>query len=311
MTLLIHDDLFYEHDTGRHPERVERLTATRKYLESIGLWDRLTPLPSRDATPEELARIHDPLYIEEIRLIASQGGGLPDPDTVVSPRSFDAAVRAAGGCCAAAEALAAGRDHTAFALVRPPGHHALPYAAMGFCLFNNVAVAARHLQSTCGLERIFILDWDVHHGNGTQDVFYDDGSILFCSLHRTPFYPGTGAAEDRGKGPGRGTTINIPLPFGTSPDTYRRRLQEVLDGPAAEFRPRAVLLSAGFDAYARDPVGGLGLEPEDFLDLTRRVVTFARTAGSLPILSVLEGGYCLDGLPRCIAAHMEGLLAYA
>ncbi len=310
MTLLVYDDLYLEHDTGDHPEGAERLASTRRHLETVGLWSRMTPLPARDASPEELARIHDPMYIEEIRLIASQGGGAPDPDTVVSPRSFAAAVRAAGGCCAAAEALAAGRDRTAFCLVRPPGHHALAYAAMGFCLFNNVAVAARHLQAACGCERPFILDWDVHHGNGTQDAFYDDGSVLFCSLHRAPFYPGSGAAEDRGRGAGRGTTLNIPLPPGTSPETFRRRLQDVLDGPAAAFRPSAILISAGFDAYARDPVGGLGLEPEDFLDLTRRVVAFARAA-SIPILSTLEGGYCLDGLPRCVAAHVEGLLAYA
>jgi acetoin utilization deacetylase AcuC-like enzyme len=311
MTLLVDDDLFLAHDTQDHPERADRVSETRRHLRETGLWDRLTTLPPRDATPEELARVHDPMYIEEIRMIASQGGGMPDPDTIVSPRSFDAAARAAGGCCAAMEALAAGRDRSAFALVRPPGHHALPYAAMGFCLFNNIAVAARHAQAACDLDRILILDWDVHHGNGTQDTFYDDGSILFCSLHRVPFYPGTGSPEDRGRGPGRGATINIPLTADTGPDRYRIRFQEILDGPATAFRPRAILLSAGFDTYARDPIGGLNLEPDDFLDLTRRVVAFARSAGSLPILSTLEGGYSLEGLPRCVAAHLSGLLEYA
>jgi acetoin utilization deacetylase AcuC-like enzyme len=311
MTLLLYDDLFLEHDTGSHPERAERLIEIRRHLEATGLWDRAVRLPARDATEDELARVHDPLYIEEIRAIAAQGGGAPDPDTVVCPRSFAAAVRAAGACCAAAEALAAGRDRTALALVRPPGHHALPYAAMGFCLFNNVAVAACHVQSACDRKRVFILDWDVHHGNGTQETFYDDADVLFCSIHRVPFYPGSGYAEDRGRGNGRGTTINIPLTADTPPNAYKRRLQETLDGPAAAFKPDAVLISAGFDTYARDPVGGLNLEPEDFLDLTRRVVAFARSAGNLPILSVLEGGYSLDGLPRCVAAHLEGLLEYA
>jgi acetoin utilization deacetylase AcuC-like enzyme len=311
MTLLLHDDLFLEHDTGSHPERAERLVETRKHLEATGLWGRVVPLPARDATEEEIGRVHDPLYVEEIRTIAANGGGAPDPDTIVSPRSFAAAIRAAGACCAAAEALAAGRDRTALALVRPPGHHALPYAAMGFCLFNNVAIAACHFQAACGLDRLFILDWDIHHGNGTQEAFYDDGSVLFCSIHRVPFFPGTGYAEDRGRGPGRGTTINIPVTADVPTDAYKRRIQETLDGPAAAFKPRAVLISAGFDAYARDPVGGLGLEPEDFGDLTRRVVAFARAAGNVPILSVLEGGYSLDGLPRCVAAHLEELLAYA
>jgi acetoin utilization deacetylase AcuC-like enzyme len=311
MTLLIYDDLYLEHDTGHHPERAERLTATRRHLEEKGLWSRATRLPARDASPEELARVHDPMYIEEIRTIASQGGGAPDPDTIMSPRSFDAAVRAAGGVCAAAEALAAGRDRTALALVRPPGHHALPYAAMGFCLFNNIAIAARHFQEACGLDRLFLLDWDVHHGNGTQEAFYDDGTVLFCSLHRAPFYPGGGYAEDHGRGAGRGTTINIPLTADTPPAAYHRRLQEVLDGPAAAFKPQAVLISAGFDAYARDPVGGLGLEPEDFGTLTRKVTAFARAAGNLPILSILEGGYDLEGLPRCVASHLEALLEVA
>jgi acetoin utilization deacetylase AcuC-like enzyme len=311
MTLLVYDDLYLAHDTGHHPERAERLTATRRHLEATNLWSRATALPARDATPEELARVHDPMYIEEIRMIASSGGGAPDPDTIVSPMSFAAAVRAAGGCCAAAEALVAGRDRTALALVRPPGHHALPYAAMGFCLFNNIAVAARHFQEACGLDRLFILDWDVHHGNGTQETFYDDGSVLFCSLHRVPFYPGGGYAEDHGRGEGRGTTINIPLTADTPPASYHRRLQEVLDGPATAFKPKAVLISAGFDAYARDPVGGLGLEPEDFGILTRKVTAYARTSGNLPILSVLEGGYDLEGLPRCVAAHLEALLETA
>jgi acetoin utilization deacetylase AcuC-like enzyme len=182
---------------------------------------------------------------------------------------------------------------------------------MGFCLFNNIAIAARHLQVQGGLDRLFILDWDVHHGNGTQEAFYEDPTILFCSLHRAPFYPGSGTDAERGRGSGEGATINIPLDEGTPPDEYKRRVQAVLDGPAAGFRPKAVLISAGFDAYAGDPIGGLSLGPGDFGDLTQRVTAFARAAGRVPVLSVLEGGYCLEGLPRCVASHLEALLEYA
>jgi acetoin utilization deacetylase AcuC-like enzyme len=219
---------------------------------------------------------------------------------------------AAGACVSAVDAVLAGVDPTALCLVRPPGHHATPTESMGFCLFNNIALAAHHARSRHQLNRVLIVDWDVHHGNGTQDVFYSDGQVFFLSVHRYGhgFYPGTGAAGDTGTGPGLGATVNVPLPYGTPRQKYLERFTSVLETVAGKARPELVLVSAGFDAHRIDPVGSLGLESEDFATLTRRVLDIAQVHCGGRVVCCLEGGYDLAALAESVQIHLETLLAF-
>lgn len=295
MTLLVTDPLYLEHRAPGHVECPERILAILEHFRRGGLLDRLEPLPARDAKVEELALVHDRGYVEFLRRASERGGGWLDPDTYVNEHSYAAAVRAAGGVLAAVEAVRAGRDRTAFCLVRPPGHHALPDRAMGFCLFNNVAVAARFLAT-----RVLIVDWDVHHGNGTQEIFWADPSVGYLSTHRYPFYPGTGREDERGAA---GNIVNLPFEFGTPRRTFLDRFSHEVRGLGREFRPEWVLISCGFDAYVEDPIGGLGLEPQDYRTMTQVV----RSLGA-PVVSVLEGGYALDALGACAEQHVLGLL---
>jgi acetoin utilization deacetylase AcuC-like enzyme len=216
---------------------------------------------------------------------------------------------AAGAAVDAVRRVLAGEDRTALCLVRPPGHHALPDRAMGFCLFNNVAVAARAAIDEHGLERVLVVDWDVHHGNGTQDMFYTDGRVGFLSIHRWPFYPGTGAADETGSGAGLGTTLNLPIEFGTPRFRYRDSFRSALERLAARIQPQLVLVSAGFDAHREDPIGSLGLEAEDFAELTRQVQNVAAVHAAGRVISLLEGGYNVQRLAECVEAHLSGLLA--
>jgi acetoin utilization deacetylase AcuC-like enzyme len=294
MTLLVTDRLYLEHRAPAHVECPERVLAVLEHLRSRGLLARLTPLAARDATPQELALVHDPAYVEFVRKVAERGGGWFDADTYLNEHSYAAAARAAGGLLAAVEAIRAGKDRSAFCLVRPPGHHASPDRGMGFCLFNNVAVAARFIGG-----RVFIVDWDVHHGNGTQDAFWSDPSVWYLSTHRFPFYPGTGREGERGKG----NILNLPMEADTSREDFIRRFSEAVRSVERDFKPDWVLLSCGFDAYKGDPIGGLNLEPADFRTLTRVV----RGLGT-PIVSALEGGYSLEGLGPCAEEHLLGLL---
>ncbi|RMG37404.1 MAG: histone deacetylase, partial [Planctomycetota bacterium] len=242
------------------------------------------------------------------------GGGRIEADTVVSRESFDVAVRAAGTVCAAvdlvlqADVPSESRPRQALCLVRPPGHHARPAAAMGFCLFNNVAVAAAHALEHHGLNRVLIVDWDVHHGNGTQEIFYATDRVHFLSVHRHPFYPGTGSADERGTGPGLGATWNLPLRFGTPRREYIRRFTDIVEQAAEVCRPELVLISAGFDAHHADPIGSLGLETGDFATLTRIVQRIADRHAGGRIVSTLEGGYNLQALAESVAAHLTTLL---
>ena len=310
MTLLYSDPIFLEHETGRHPETAERLRAIDRVLTETGLRDRCTAGSFTPLPVETLALAHLSPVVERVRGLAEAGGGHLDADTVVSPASYRVALAAAGACCAAVDAVLTGTDRTALCLVRPPGHHATPTHSMGFCLFNNIAIAARHAQKTHGIKRVLIIDWDVHHGNGTQDIFYDDPSVFFLSVHRygLGFYPGTGAADETGHGPGQGTTLNVPIRYGTSRDQYRDKAARAIETASAACKPELVLVSAGFDAHRLDPIGGLGLETEDFSELTKLALAVARIHAGGRLVSCLEGGYHWQATADSVAAHLRTLL---
>jgi acetoin utilization deacetylase AcuC-like enzyme len=244
-----------------------------------------------------------------VAALAQRGGGRLDSDTVVSPASFDVAQLAAGAACDAVDRVLAGDDKTALCLVRPPGHHAIPERGMGFCLFNNIAVAASVALSEHQLDRVLIVDWDVHHGNGTQDTFYADGRVGFFSIHRWPFYPGTGAVDETGTGDGLGATRNLPIQFGTPRARYMDTFRRELENFATRIRPQLVLVSAGFDSHRTDPIGSLGLEVEDFANLTKIVTDVAAAHAGGRIISMLEGGYNPPVLAECVESHLRGLLA--
>jgi len=295
MAFLVSDPLYLEHQAAGHVECPDRLLVILEHLKKSGLLAKCEPLAARDASVDEIALVHGRDYIDSVRWMCERGGGWFDADTYLNEKSYAAAVRAVGGVLAAVEAVRDGRGRTAFCLVRPPGHHATPSRGMGFCLFNNVAVAARFLQ-----RRVLIVDWDVHHGNGTQDIFFDDPEVWYLSTHRWPFYPGTGREDERGAG----NIMNIPIPEDVARPAFLSMLKEGVERAGREFQPEFVLISCGFDAYARDPIGGLGLEPEDY-----RVMTdIVRSLGA-PVVSALEGGYSLEGLGPCAEQHLRGLLA--
>ena len=307
MVLLITGSDFQEHDTGHHPEHAERIVSLRARLpawEQSG-WCELTR--PQVAGLESLLSVHSQSHVDSVRDFAASGGGRIETDTQVSAASFDVARLAVGAIVQAVDHVMAAPHLRSLCLVRPPGHHALPTSAMGFCLFNNVAIAARHAQQAWGLERVLVIDWDVHHGNGTQDIFYDDGQVTLLSLHRSPFYPGTGAEHETGTGDGLGATINVPLAFGISRPEYRACFQASLNQAIAQSRPELILLSAGFDAHVRDPVGSLGLEAEDFAEMTQWVVEAAGQHCQGRIVSVLEGGYHPPSLVECVECHLQVL----
>ncbi len=309
MTLLYYDPIFLEHQTGSHPERPERLQAIVRQLQRSGLWQQC-PRPAWPAvSTDRLAPVHDLHYVKRVRQFALAGGGRIEVDTVVSPASYDVAIMAAGAVCDAVERVVSGEATSALCLVRPPGHHALRDSAMGFCLFNNVAIGARLAIDKLGLDRVMIVDWDVHHGNGTQAAFWTEPRVGFFSIHRFPFYPGTGAADEVGEGPGRGTTLNVPIAMGTSREEYRQRFAEGVATLAQRIEPQLVLISAGFDSHRDDPIGSLGLETEDFASLTDIVIEMASTYAARRVVSVLEGGYNTGVLAGCVETHLRRLLA--
>jgi acetoin utilization deacetylase AcuC-like enzyme len=311
MTLLYTDPLFLQHDTGRHPENAQRLRSIATRLEKAGLTKKCTPGTYQPVTEEAVAKVHTPKQLQTAKQLAAHGGGHIDADTVVSPASFQVALAAAGACVAAVDAVLKGADRTALCLVRPPGHHAMPTTSMGFCLFNNIALAAHQVQTAHHLTRILIVDWDVHHGNGTQDIFYDEPQVMFFSIHRYGhgFYPGTGAESETGRGRGLGYTVNAPIRYGTSRKEYHARFTNALEKAADKIKPELVLVSAGFDAHALDPIGSLGLEVEDFAVLTRQVHAVAKTHAGGRLVSCLEGGYHLEALAESVQAHLEELLS--
>lgn len=301
---------YLKHDMGAgHPESPERLRAIVARMEQSGTMKRLTTIEPAPAADEWITQVHSPAYVAALRAHApADGRVMLDADTSMSPGSLPAAYLAAGGVLAAADAIMAGRVDNAFCAVRPPGHHAEHNRAMGFCLFNNVAIAARYFQRKHGLARVLIVDWDVHHGNGTQHAFEDDPTVLFFSTHQYPHYPGTGRATERGRGKGEGMTINVPMVAGEGDEEYRAVFQKVLVPAADAFRPEVVIISAGFDAHRDDPLAGMGLTEDGYAELTRIVSGIARRHSRGRLLSVLEGGYHLRALSASVERHVIGLL---
>jgi acetoin utilization deacetylase AcuC-like enzyme len=309
-TAFLDHPAFDEHQTGwKHPESRRRLTAIRERLAQAGLKSLLLHLEPREATEAELARVHDPAYVRRLAEACAAGGLFnADPDTIGSPGTFRAACFAAGAVLTAVDAVMDGRVRNAFCAVRPPGHHAERDHAMGFCFFNNVAIGARYAQDRHGLGRIAILDWDVHHGNGTQHAFEDDPSVFYVSLHQVPLYPGSGRHDERGRGPGAGFTLNLPLGVGSTLTDYRRAFEGEIRPALRAFRPEFVFVSAGFDAHRDDPLAGLALSAEDFGELTDEALAIARESAQGRLVSVLEGGYNLAALADSVEAHLRRLL---
>ena len=308
-TAILADPVFKEHQTGRsHPERPERMDAVVHALEREGALKDALRIPVRPATEDELALCHTRPYIEIAkRDVASGARDLSTGDTQISPHSLDVALKAAGGVLNAVDAVVARKAANAFCAVRPPGHHATPDRGMGFCLFNNVAIAARYAQKKHGIGRVLIVDWDVHHGNGTQDIFYRDGSVFYFSTHQSPWYPGTGAGSETGEGKGQGAILNCPFPAGSGSKEILGVFQSRLVPAMRNFKPELVLVSAGFDSRLGDPLGHFTLSDADFADLTALMLEIAHQYASGRLVSVLEGGYNLSGLAAASAAHVEAL----
>ena len=303
------DPIFREHDTGAgHPECAARCDAIVMGIGEAGLESQLERIRIRPATVDEIALCHARSYIALVEQEVESGRRvLSTGDTHIRDDSYVAAMYAAGGVLAAVDAVMAGDVANAFCCVRPPGHHATGDRGMGFCIFNNVAIAARYAQRRHGLAKVLLADWDVHHGNGTQDILYADGSVFYFSVHQQAWYPGTGWANEAGDGPGKGTTLNVPLPAGAGGAEVIAAFRERLVPAAEAFKPDLVLVSAGFDSAAGDPLGGFMLSADDFAELTSIVAGIARDLCAGRVVSVLEGGYDLGVLRTCVAAHVRAL----
>lgn len=303
-----YDPAFLTHQSRfPHPECPERLTAITRELQQSGLTDRMTPLPLRQAGIDDLLRCHTQSHVDRIRDTARRDVTQFDADTYTNAQSYEAALRAAGSVLQAVDEVVARRVRHAFCAVRPPGHHAESDRAMGFCLFNNVAIGARYAQVRHGIQKIAIVDWDVHHGNGTQQIFYEDDSVVYISLHQYPLYPGSGSARERGSGKGIGTTLNFPMPAGAGDGDYLDVWDRELVPALRSFGPDLIMVSAGFDAHAFDPLAGMNLTEDGFAQMTRRLLEVSSTHCKYGLISVLEGGYHLEALANCVRAHIEVL----
>ncbi len=292
----VYDPVFLEHDLRGHPENQQRLRQILSVLEKHGVLERLAQVPGVPIAQDRLERVHDPLYIEQVQRVAQRGGGHLDMDTYVRPASYDAALMAAGGLVEATRAVLDGELDNAFALVRPPGHHALRGRGMGFCLFNNVAIAARYALAEHGLDRILIVDFDVHHGNGTQDEFEADPAVMYISTHQYPYYPGTGYWNETGQGDGRGSIVNVPLGGGVGDDGFARIIQEIVVPAAWRFQPELILVSAGYDAHWDDPLAYMQLSIGGYTAVARALQELAEELCAGRIVFTLEGGYHLEAL---------------
>lgn len=309
VALIGHPD-FQAHDTGQgHPERPARLAAIHQRLSDSGLDNDLVPLDPPLADETWIHRAHAAAHVENVRRRCEQGATcMEDYETMLCSASYDIARRGVGATFQAADAVASGDVDYAFCAVRPPGHHAEYDRSMGFCLFNNVVVAARYLQETHDVERVLIIDWDVHHGNGTQHILETDPTVFYFSIHQYPHYPGTGAAEERGRGEGEGSTLNVPVGIGAGDDDYFRAFDELLAPAMDAFQPQFVIVSAGFDAHIRDPLSMTHVTEEGYGALTERVLSIAESYADKRLISVLEGGYDLEGLSSSVESHLRILL---
>ena len=302
----VYDPVYLKHDTGHHPENAQRLEAIISHLEQTGLTQQLTPIQPRPATVEELSLVHHEPYITRIREAAQRGGGWLDVDTVMSTDSYDAALYAAGGIIKATEAVSNGEVNSAFALVRPPGHHTTSRRAMGFCLFNNLAIAAKYALTR--YERILIVDFDVHHGNSSQEVFYHNPQALYISTHQYPHYPGTGSIEETGRGTARGTTINIPLPGGSGDAEYQQVFAQIIAPAAKRFGPQLILVSAGYDAHWADELAMMQVSTTGFAQMVKIIKELADELCHGRLVFSLEGGYNLTALATSVKATFDVLL---
>jgi acetoin utilization deacetylase AcuC-like enzyme len=308
-TGLLYSEHYTRHLTGpNHPERPERVRFVYEHLKREGVLEsfvRCEPLP---ADPEWIENVHSPAYVGHVRASCLSGSRVLDSlDTEICPESFEVARLAAGGVLSLVDGVMEGRFSNAFAMIRPPGHHAEKEIALGFCLFNNASIAARYIQKKYGLEKVLIVDWDVHHGNGTQNLFYEDGSVFYFSVHQFPFYPGTGAWDERGKGDGRGATLNVPLAAGCGDAEYSEIFEKIFYREAVAFAPDFILISCGFDAHQNDPLGHMNVTRKGYRRMTEAVKAVADKCAGNRIISLLEGGYNLQALAESCREHLEAL----
>lgn len=304
-TGLIYDDRFLEHDEPSHPENALRLQEIMAVLRSSGILDELTMLPGRSAVEREIVAVHRQRLIEHLQIFAYEGGGWLNPDTYVTPDSWSVVCLAAGAVISAVESVVQGDIANAFALIRPPGHHATPSQAMGFCLINHVAIAARYALDVLGLQRVAIIDWDTHHGNGTQDIFWEDGRVLYCSSHTWPLFPGTGDRREIGAGHGYGTTLNIPLPYGTGDEAFEQVYDEVIVPAVARFKPDLIIVSAGYDSHWADPLAPMNMSVAGYAAIAQKVYNLAGIVCAGRLVCALEGGYHIQALAASVLATLR------
>ena len=308
-TGIVKDRRYLRHGSEfTHPETPQRLVSIYEMVDNPDMAWKLNVIEARHATRPEIERVHCPSYVDFIAATAGKPMTMLDPDTVATADTYDTALLAAGGVMNAIDSVVAGETDNAFAFVRPPGHHAQPDQAAGFCIFNNIAVGARHALACRGMERVLIVDWDLHHGNGTAEIFYEDRQVLYFSTHQSPGYPGTGGIEELGKGKGLGYTINVPLRSGASDAFYVRVFQELLVPVARAYKPEIILISAGFDIYVGDPLGEMKVTPEGFAYLTRILLNLADECCDGRLVLVLEGGYNIQGLTKSVRSVLCELM---
>ncbi len=305
---LIYDPAYLKHTTGHHPEKARRLEVILESLESDGLSNRLRNVEPVSAGIGDLLRCHREPMVAHVRELCERGAPYLDADTQISRESYDVARLAAGGAMTAVDEVMKEDGGRAFCLVRPPGHHATADHAMGFCLFNNAAVAARYAQAKYGVERVLIIDWDVHHGNGTQEIFWTDPTVFYFSTHQYPCYPGTGSSGERGAGKGEGFTLNVPLTAGTAGRSHRDAFRDALGHIQDKFPPDLIIISAGFDSRRGDPLGDLMLDDSDFAEMTKEVLRVSEKHAAGRVIGLLEGGYNLDLLGGSVKSHIRALL---